>query len=49
MRDLGVDVWSLLLDSLGPQTQGCHTALKIHVNESMNYGNGAFLTPLTCI
>ena len=41
MRDLGVDVLNLLLDSLGPQTQGSHAALKIQVSESMNYGNGA--------
>ena len=32
MRDLGVDVWNLLSDLLGPQTQGCHTALKIQVS-----------------
>ena len=41
MRDLGVDVRILLLDFLGPQTQGRHAALKIQVSSSMNYSNGA--------
>ena len=39
MRDLGVDVRNPLLDSLGPQTQGRHAALKIQVSESMNYSH----------
>ena len=41
MRDLWVDVQSLLSNSQGPQSQGHCRALKSQVSESMNYENSA--------
>ena len=41
MRDLGVDVQILHSGYRGPETQGCHSAIKIQVSLSMNYCNSA--------